>query len=89
MSEQNAGKLIPVEPDKAQLIYDAFRSLEGSPAFREIVTLIENRLKKIDYTNRQRGQENQNTEAQAWSWFLACKSNSAAKGEVKTIELQK
>ena len=89
MTEQKTGRFLPVEPEKAQLIYDAFRSLSASPAFGEIVALIEKRLAVIDSINRERGHENQYTEAQAWSWFLACKSNSAAKGEVKTIELQK
>jgi hypothetical protein len=42
----------------------------------------------VDSANRQRGQENQYTEAQAWSWFLSAVKNSASVGEVKTMELQ-
>jgi hypothetical protein len=89
MNEQKTGRFLPTEPDKAQLIYDAFRMLSGNPSFAEIVSLIEKRLEVVDSTNRQRGQENQYTEAQAWSWFLAAYRNSAAKGEVKTMDLQR
>ena len=80
---------MPVEPDKAQLVYDAFKMLHGNPAFADVVKLIEGRLDTLDALNRQRGQENQFTEAQAWSWFLAAYRNSATQGEVKTMELQR
>jgi hypothetical protein len=88
MSDLSTGRLIPVNPEKAKLSYDAFKALSASPAFREVVDLIEQRLVLVDSANRQRGQENQYTEAQAWSWFLSAVKNSASVGEVKTMELQ-
>jgi hypothetical protein len=88
MKELKTGRLLPVEPDRIKAVYDAFKALSSNPAFRDVLALIESRLTEVDSSNRQRGNENQYTEAQAWSWFLAVASNATEKGEQKTIELQ-
>jgi len=85
-AQLDTGRFLPVtDGPKTQLLLDALKELRPHNAFKVVVARFRERLVEVDASNRKRGQENQFTEAQALSWFLAAIDLAESHGERKVI----
>ena len=86
--EPDGRPLLTGEPAADAALFDAFKALAGNRAFEHVCRHIAERLTAVDEANRVRGQENQRTEAQAWSAFLGCKALGEKRGKAFAIPLE-